>query len=88
MVSVEFPETVILVGLKEVLKPLGFVADNDTVPVKPFRPATVTDVVPEAPGLTFTGETILIAKSGKITTLTDTWTECDREPLAPVMFML
>jgi hypothetical protein len=49
MVSVDWPEVEIEVGLKLVVQLLGAVADSVTVPVNPLRAVTVIVEVPEDP---------------------------------------
>ena len=49
IVSVDFPEVEIEVGLKLVVKPVGALADSVTVPVNPLRAVIVIVEVPRDP---------------------------------------
>jgi len=61
-----------------------------TVPVKPFRGATVTEEVPLTPALTATlvGLDEIVKSGDDDWTETETLVECEREPLVPVTVTL
>jgi hypothetical protein len=61
-----------------------------TVPVKPFRGATVMVEVPLAPGSTVTlvGLDEIVKSGDEVWTETKTLVECEREPLVPMSVTL
>jgi hypothetical protein len=68
IVSVDFPEVEIEVGLRLTVNPVGAVADSVTVPVNPLRAVTVIVEVPWDPLLIFNeAGDAEIEKSGVVT---------------------
>lgn len=89
MLMVPLPLTEL--GLKLALTPEGrFVADTDTVPVKPNNAATVTEAVGLDPGVSVTeaGGLAVIEKSGRPTMVRVSSVDCVIEPLVPVTVMV
>jgi len=87
--SVEVPEPpVMLVGVKLQVRPvLGEIElVRSTVPVSPFRGATVIVEVPELPSakVTLVGLAEIVKSGGGAVTVKMTSTECDSVPLVPV----
>jgi hypothetical protein len=68
IVSVDFPEVEIETGLRLAANPVGALADNVTVPVKPLRAVIVIVEVPEDPLLIVNDAgDAEIEKSGEVT---------------------
>jgi hypothetical protein len=84
IVTVDFPEVEIEVGLRLAVNPVGAVADSVTVPVNPLRAVTVIVEVPLDPLLMLkdAGEAE-IEKSGEVT-CTVTLVVWLSDPLVPV----
>jgi hypothetical protein len=64
------------------------VADRLTVPVKPFRGATLIVELPPTPALTLTLVGLEEMVKSDVWTETETLVECVREPLVPVTVTL
>ena len=83
-VKIEVPELTIDVGLTVAVNPPDTLADNETVPLNPFKAETVILEVPCCPlrTLMLLGDAEIV-KSGLVTVIV-TVTLCVREPLVPV----
>jgi len=87
--SVEVPEPpVMLVGVRLQVRPVPGEVElvRSTVPVNPFRGATVIVEVPEPPSAkdTLLGLAEIVKSGGGAVTVNITSAECDSVPLVPV----
>jgi hypothetical protein len=84
IVSVDFPDVEIEVGLRLAANPVGAVADRVTLPVNPLRAFTVIVEVPEGPLLMFKDVGDADSEKSGDVTCTVTLTVWLNDPLMPV----